>query len=74
MGGRGLEQSSLMPSKTPISQTHSAKTGALKDKNDPDLAWLTEHWNRIPGPIRKQIIDIARSASPKGLKNKNRNI
>lgn len=44
MGGTGLEESALTPSKTPIPSKRGAKCGAPDDKNDPELARLIEVW------------------------------
>ncbi len=64
MGGTRLEQSALTPSKTQISQTDGAKSGAPKDENDPDadLTWLCQRWQGLPESTRKQIIETARAA------------
>jgi hypothetical protein len=70
MGGRGLEQSALSPSKTPISQTQGAKSGALKSdfsQNDPDLAAIVRAWAGLPADVKRQIkrlIERSRNLKP----------
>ena len=55
METEGIEQSPLTPSKTSISQTQSAKNGALKDEIDPDLAEIVSAWPGLPGHIKTKI-------------------
>jgi hypothetical protein len=62
MGDTGLEHHALTPTKTQILQNGGAKSGALKDEIDSNLAWLTEHWPGLPEHVRKQIIETARTA------------
>jgi hypothetical protein len=52
METKGIEQSRLTPSKTPISEKPGAESGAGEDKIDPDLAiseWFSEVYMGNPG-------------------------
>jgi len=55
MDTKGIEQSPLTASKSTISQTQSAKNGALKDEIDPDLAEIVSAWPDLPGHIKTEI-------------------
>ena len=60
MGGIGLEQSALKPSKTAISKGGGAKSGALNDKIDPELAEVVSVWPNLPGNIKSEIKAIVK--------------
>jgi len=65
MPGTGVEpasKSGQKSTKPTNSAQGGAKSGAPKDKNDSNLAWLTEHWPDIPESTRGQIITLAKSA------------
>jgi hypothetical protein len=66
MGRVGFEHPPETPSRTAISTSGDAKSDALKDENDSNLAWLTKAWPTLPESTRKQIIDAARAALKSG--------
>ena len=62
METKGIEQSPLTASKTHISQTQSAKSGALNDEIDPDLAEIVSAWPELPGNIKAEIKALVNKA------------
>ncbi len=59
MGGTGLEQSALTPSKTTISLNDSTKSGTVNDKileKFPELEQIISAWPELPEHIRKTIL------------------
>ena len=69
METKGIEQSPLTASKTHISETQSAKSGALKDKIDPDLAEIVSAWSDLPGHIKTEIKAIVKRHKAKNRRN-----
>jgi hypothetical protein len=68
MGDTGFGPSPLALSKTPISETGGAKSGAPKDeiaRTDPDLALLVERWPGLHPAVKEHILSILRSVSDK---------
>ncbi|MEN6335681.1 MAG: hypothetical protein ABFE01_15630 [Phycisphaerales bacterium] len=67
MGGRGLERSPLAAPKTWISQSGSAKSGAMKSQlapSDTDLAKIVSQWSELPDDVKQDIMDIVNRHSP----------
>ena len=65
LGDEGIEHPPLALSKTPISETASAKSGAPKAENtppDPDLAKIVQAWPELPEGIRSAVLAIVRNA------------
>jgi hypothetical protein len=61
MGPEGFEHPSLALSKTPLSDTPSAKSGAPNAENtplDPDLARLIEAWPTLSADARAAILRL----------------
>jgi len=61
MGGRGLEQSALTPTKTHISTNGGAPGGAPESdfsKKDPDLEGIVRAWPTLPVDVKKQIKEL----------------
>jgi len=55
---KGIEQSLLTPSKTPISESRGAKSDAPdapKPPQDPDLAAIVTAWPNLPEHIKQAI-------------------
>jgi hypothetical protein len=68
LGDEGIEHPPLALSKTPISETLSAKRGAPNAENtplDPDLALLHDRWPKLPEHIRQAVLALVRSTSGK---------
>lgn len=63
---KGIEHPPLALSKTPISGTSSAKSGARDARNgaqtDPDLAFVVRHWHDLKPDIRRTILHTVRSS------------
>ncbi len=62
MGGRGLEQTALTPSKTPIVSPRGTESGTLETDFDPDLAFIVRHWHDLKPDIRRVILHTVRSS------------
>ena len=61
---RGLELSPLALSKTPISETRGAESGAPKDENTPldlDLAYIQERWPKLPEHVKAAVLALVRT-------------
>lgn len=61
MGGTGLEHPSKPSGKTPIPQTGGAKSGALGDDTDPDLAKIVAAWPTLAASTRRKICALVRA-------------
>ena len=64
LGDEGIEHPPLALSKTPISQTASAKSGAPNDENtppDPDLALIQDRWPKLLEHIRQAVLALVRT-------------
>jgi hypothetical protein len=68
MGDTGREHPPLEQSKTPISASGSAESGAPNAPNtpqtpqDPDLAMVVEHWPDLPEHIKQTIKTLVKSS------------
>jgi hypothetical protein len=61
MGGRGVEQTALALSKTPISSERGTESGTLNGENtpiDPNLARLIEVWPTLSDEARADILRL----------------
>ena len=70
MGDEGVEHSPLTASKTAISETASAESGALKGENtplDPDLALIQDRWAGLPEHIRQAVLALVRTHGNAGV-------
>ena len=68
MEAGGFERTPLALSETAISQTPSAKSGALegeKTPKDPDLALVQERWPKLPEHIKAAVLALVRSTADK---------
>ncbi len=66
MGPVGHEHPPLALSKTPISETERAKSGAPKPENtplDPDLAKIVAAWPRLSPAARAAVLEIVRNTA-----------
>ncbi len=64
MGDEGVEHSPLAVSKTAISETPSAESGALESEKpplDPDLRLIQDRWPQLPEHIRQAVLALVRS-------------
>jgi len=59
MGDTGLEHNAITPSKTPIQQNSGAKSGALNDEIEDDLAEIIAAWPRLSIDVRQEIKALA---------------
>lgn len=69
METEGIEQSLLTPSKTTISKSGGAKSGALDDKivqKHPDLARLIQAWPTLPKQVKIEINTLIEKHSTEG--------
>ena len=68
---RGVEQSALAASRTPISEKRGTESGTLPanlapsdhTQPDPDLAYLIDRWLGLPQETRTAILTLARSVA-----------
>jgi len=64
VGGAGLEQTALTPSKTPIVSPRGTESGTLDAQNtpsDPDLALIVDRWANLPEHIRQAVLVLVRT-------------
>ena len=59
---KGIEQSVLKGSKTPITEKGGAKSDAVESKNDPDLQQIIDRWPELSGHIKAAIKALVRTA------------
>jgi len=67
LGDEGIEQTPLALSKTAISETLSAKSGARDAPTrfqDPDLALIVHRWPDLPQSARAAVLRIVRQHTP----------
>jgi hypothetical protein len=61
MGGTGLEQTALTPTKTLISKDAGTKSGTVDDKileKFPELQKVITSWPLLPEQVKKQILSL----------------